>query len=109
MRSSLIKTRISFFLIGLAVIAALIWLSAHFTRPQFFPRPARAAFVADQNLRGWAFSGGIGWISFSSFNCDTNKNGIMDIGDSPPANCPSVGTSIPLYGAHINFFTGILS
>lgn len=61
------------------------------------------------NIKGWAWSDGIGWISFNSENCDTNWNGIMDVGDIPPPQCPSLGTTIPQYGAHLDLGTFVLS
>lgn len=61
------------------------------------------------NIKGWAWSDGIGWISFNSENCDTNQNGIMDAGDTGFAGCPSLGTTIPQYGTHLDLVTYELS
>ncbi|MBI3685146.1 hypothetical protein HY250_01960, partial [Candidatus Azambacteria bacterium] len=70
------------------------------------------------NVRGWAWSEHLGWISFNSQNCDTNLNQLMDDGDftapvSPnsPAStqCPSIGTAILSYGAHLDLSTYELS
>lgn len=83
----------------LAAVVLFFFMSA--TRS---PKSARADFVG-QNLRGWAWSDGIGWISFSSRNCDMDGNNLSDA-PSPP--CPASGTSIPSYGAHIDFATGQL-
>jgi len=44
----------------------------------------------------------IGWISFSSLNCDTNNNGQIDAGDTSPSGCPTtVGTPVGKYGVTI--------
>ena len=59
----------------------------------------------DYNMRGWAFSDGAGWISFSSRNCDTNWNGKMDSDDfietathtAASAQCPAIGTRAKLW------------
>lgn len=63
-----------------------------------------AAQAGVRELSGWAWDGdgspspgGTGWISFNSYDCDTNKNGTMDAGDTGSPNCPSVGTAMPRY------------
>lgn len=69
----------------------------------------------DYNMRGWAWSQNVGWISFNSQNCDTNWNRIMDAGDDntdPPASVdcpPRDGRSMPNYGAHMDLSTYHLS
>ncbi|MBI5913426.1 hypothetical protein HY839_03245, partial [Candidatus Azambacteria bacterium] len=71
----------------------------------------------DYNMRGWAWSDGIGWISFSSRNCDIDWDGVMDrvnvgsgTGDAAAdAQCPVDGTIIPNYGAHLDFSSYELS
>lgn len=45
------------------------------------------------NIRGWAWSENIGWVSFSHSNCDTNEDGFADA-----PGCPLV--PVPNYGAH---------
>ncbi len=37
-----------------------------------------AKAAATDNVRGFAWSSNIGWISFNSLNCDTNDNGFID-------------------------------
>ena len=76
----------------------------------------------DFNVMGWAWSDGIGWISFNSQNCDTDRDELMDrinigrgSGDAPlfSANCPpdlqpdSSQTPIFNYGAYLD--TSIMS
>ncbi|MDD5738718.1 MAG: hypothetical protein PHY72_02200 [Candidatus Pacebacteria bacterium] len=63
---------------------------------------------AGQNVKGFAWSDLIGWISANSSNCDTNNDGISE--GVPPA-CPVSGTVIPNYGLNIadNGTTGIFS
>lgn len=62
------------------------------------------------NIKGWAWSDGIGWISFNSENCDIDWDRVMDrvnvgsgAGDAAAdAQCPPDGTTIPQYGAHLD-------
>jgi len=63
---------------------------------------------AGQNVKGFAWSDIVGWISANSNNCDTNNDGLSE--GVPPA-CPSSGTAIPSYGLDItdNGTTGIFS
>ncbi|MEK7520130.1 MAG: hypothetical protein AAB581_02725, partial [Patescibacteria group bacterium] len=71
----------------------------------------------DYNMRGWAWSDTIGWISFNSQNCDTDFDQIMDNDDfldtgshdPAPPQCPPLGTIMPNYGAHLNLSTYELS
>ena len=49
-------------------------------------------------LAGWAWSQNVGWISFSSRNCDANGDGLSD---GTPAGCPAAGVAIPTYGVTI--------
>jgi hypothetical protein len=62
----------------------------------------------NHNVWGWAWSNmaqnpggqeGIGWISFSCTNCDSNKDGISDNGNY--SQCP-VGQTVVSYGVDIN-------
>ncbi|MFH1523317.1 MAG: LamG domain-containing protein [Patescibacteria group bacterium] len=52
----------------------------------------------DNYFRGWAWNEEIGWISFSSRNCDTNGNGVIDPIEAEIIGCPSEGTPIESYG-----------
>ncbi|MFA6096469.1 MAG: DUF2341 domain-containing protein [Candidatus Paceibacterota bacterium] len=64
------------------------------------------------NLYGFGWSDTIGWISFSSKDCDTDGDGTfegaLEDGGAAPANCPSLGTAFP-YGARISTSTNDLS
>jgi hypothetical protein len=59
-----------------------------------------------KEFKGWAWNGndvantGIGWISFSHLNCDTNGNGIMETGEGS-TGCPAAGTAIADYKVYI--------
>jgi len=64
------------------------------------------ASASTASLKGWAWSSAIGWISFSSTNCDANNNGLSD---GSVAGCPVTGTPIPSYGVKINLNTAYLS
>lgn len=44
---------------------------------------------------------GVGWISMNRTDCDTNNNGVMDVGDIGPSGCPAIGTNIADYGVNI--------
>jgi hypothetical protein len=61
---------------------------------------------ATDNVRGWAWSETIGWISFNRINCDADDNGFSD---GIPAGCPPAGTPIPNYGVDIDNVTGNFS
>ena len=65
-----------------------------FSTPQL--EELRAA--AGNNLRGFAWSSTLGWISFNSINCDTDDNGVSD-GARP--GCPSAGSPIARYGVGV--------
>ncbi|MEK7636220.1 MAG: hypothetical protein AAB362_00840 [Patescibacteria group bacterium] len=70
-------------------------------------RPVSATHTSGlQPLSGYAWSSNIGWISFSSKNCDTNNDGQSD-GAIP--NCPSAGTPIAHYGVTRTISNGNLS
>jgi len=60
--------------------------------------------LVTRGFRGWAWgSDVVGWISFSSRNCDADGDGFSD---GTPTGCPPVGTPIPPYGGEapdINF------
>ncbi len=65
-----------------------------------------------QNVKGFAWSPNIGWISFNSKDCDINGNGIFEGGgETPapaPAGCPTSGTVVD-YGVNIDTSTGAFS
>jgi len=80
------------------------------------------------NVAGWAWSDGVGWISFNSQNCDTNWNGQIDDDDftdggaNPhpvaPAACQPMDSadnpitlpvSTPNYGVYLDLSTYELS
>ncbi|MDA3839541.1 MAG: hypothetical protein PF572_00485 [Patescibacteria group bacterium] len=55
--------------------------------------------VATNQFSGYAWNGssvdaGIGWLSFSSTNCDTDDDGFSDAG----GDCPAFGATITRYG-----------
>lgn len=76
------------------------------------------------NIRGWAWANtpqsagnpqtgtdqGLGWISFSSENCDAVAP-FNQVDPTPPApvGCPASGAAIPFYGVHLNSVSGVLS
>ncbi len=76
-----------------------------------------APALINYDIRGWAWSDNIGWISFNSQNCDIDWDGIMDrvntglgAGDaSAPAQCPVNGTLMPNYGVNRDVATRVLS
>ncbi|HQU08130.1 MAG: hypothetical protein B7X04_04215 [Parcubacteria group bacterium 21-54-25] len=57
---------------------------------------AQAAGSSPIAFKGYAWSSNIGWISFSSLNCDADGDNKADSG--APAGCPTPGTAIPTYG-----------
>ncbi len=54
-----------------------------------------ASAHAATDVKGFAWSSNIGWISFNSANCDANLDGKSD---GTNAACPSAGTDMGLYG-----------
>lgn len=60
--------------------------------------------LVTRGFSGWAWgSDVVGWISFSSRNCDADGDGFSD---GTPTGCPPVETSIPPYGGEapdVNF------
>lgn len=50
---------------------------------------------AATDVKGFAWSSNIGWISFNSLNCDANADAKSE---GVPAACPAVGTGIARYG-----------
>lgn len=64
------------------------------------------------NLYGFGWSDTIGWISFSSKDCDTDGDGIfegpLEDGGAAPANCPTSGPAFS-YGTKISTSTKELS
>ncbi len=66
-----------------------LWLTFPF-------QPVSATHLSGlQPLSGYAWSSNIGWISFTSANCDADNNGQSD-GAVP--DCPSAGTPMAHYG-----------
>lgn len=59
-----------------------------------------------QNIKGWAWSETIGWISFNSNGCDDNTDGKSD---GVPDGCPPAGSTIADYGVNIESSGGRLS
>jgi hypothetical protein len=68
-------------------------------------QPAQAG--SGENVRGWAWSENIGWISFNSLDCDNNPED--GLSDGVPPGCPSLGTPISSYGVNVNLTTGWFS
>lgn len=68
--------------------------------------------VEYSNLYDFGWSDTIGWLSFSSKDCDTDGDGTFEGGAEDvlpvPANCPISGQAFP-YGARINLSTNYLS
>ena len=72
------------------------------------------AFAAPGDIEGWAWGGGvtvnpagfggIGWISMSSKNCDTDSNGLID-----NANCGIIGSPTATYAVNVPTSDGNLS
>ena len=51
----------------------------YFTNPSLF-KILNVQAGATQNVSGWTWSETVGWMSFNSFGCDSDKNGFTDIG-----------------------------
>lgn len=74
----------------------------------------QSVFAAPGDIEGWAWGGGvtvnpagfggIGWISMSSKNCDTDGNGLID-----NANCGIIGSPTAIYAVNIPTTNGNLS
>jgi len=62
-------------------------------------------YAAFDPLTGWAWSDSIGWISFSSKNCDTNGDGQSE---GTPSGCPANETSIASYGVDVDGVSGTM-
>ncbi len=73
-----------------AIVAGLA-VFAWFLFPISFSRA-----TVNTELTGWAWSENIGWISFTSKNCDTDGNGQSN----GAAGCPSSGTAMAAYGVN---------
>src|SRR5438046_5029317 len=71
--------------------------------------------AASQQVSGWAWSGystgseqgGIGWISFTSRNCDNINNATGNANDPDgksdgTAGCPASGTPVAAYGVTLD-------
>ncbi|MFA6106947.1 MAG: fibronectin type III domain-containing protein [Patescibacteria group bacterium] len=58
-----------------------------------------------ENIRGFAWSENIGWVSFNSRDCDIDGDGIFEgateTGGSAPAGCPTAGTAVD-YGVNVD-------
>lgn len=68
--------------------------------------------IINQNgeMIGWAWNAnndnkGIGWLSFSSKNCDPDGNGLSN-GAASAANCPPAGTAMSAYGVKLSSVIG---
>jgi len=61
----------------------------------------------EDNVSGWAWSEGLGWISFNStnINCDADGDGLSGGGDY----CPEVGEPVSDYGVNIDPDSGFFS
>jgi len=57
-------------------------------------------------LAGFAWSETVGWMSFSSLNCDADGSGFSD---GTPPGCPSAGTPMADYGVDVDLATGLIS
>lgn len=60
----------------------------------------------EHNVSGFAWSSNIGWISFNSLNCDTDRNGFIDSGACGGDNETTV---VKDYGVNIDGSTGLFS
>jgi hypothetical protein len=88
------------FAIGLLLIAGL---SAFYLFNGVEEHPAQAG--SGDNVKGFAWSSNIGWISFNSYNCDQpTENGTTESNLVFP-NCPA-GQTVVDYGVHIDLITG---
>lgn len=57
-----------------------------------------------QNVRGFAWSSNIGWISFNSLNCDTDDDGKSEgvAADGGVDGCPVLNSNISAYGVNLD-------
>lgn len=102
--------RLKFFLVFF--IALFILAGASFLSAQTTGGPV----VDNLPITGYAWSSNIGWISFSSLNCDSvdqgggsPPDGLADPSPPAPLGCPSEGTAISPYNTFIDSKTGDLS
>ncbi|MDX1535770.1 MAG: hypothetical protein R3346_03355, partial [Candidatus Spechtbacterales bacterium] len=65
-----------------------------------------ATSSVDNNVSGWAWSSTVGWVSFSSINCDGDNNGITD--NIYYSGC-TPGQLVSPYGVDIDYVTLTLS
>lgn len=81
------------------VCYALLLVMGWYIVVDYSPLPVSAG-ITGNDLKGWAWSETIGWISFNSANCDLNGNNIADdLG--APSGCPTSGP-IPNYGITVD-------
>lgn len=52
---------------------------AYLVNPSFF-KTSNVQAGASQNVSGWTWSETVGWMSFNSYGCDSDKNGFVDTG-----------------------------
>ena len=71
------------------------------------PSVSASSAQQDNNVSGYAWSPNIGWISFSSKNCDVNGNGYVDKGTCGGSDDQS--TPSQSYGVSIDNKTGEIS
>lgn len=65
--------------------------------------PTKVEAGASQNVTGWAWSENVGWTSFNSFDCDSDKNGFTDSGACSGDNTTTTAFD---YGVNISPLTG---
>lgn len=102
------KKNINFFKsLGIFSIFLLILLTSLFfiyKNSKDSLKMARAS--SSDNIKGFAWSPNIGWISFNSTDCDSDGNGVFD---GTPSGCPAAGTAFFDYGVKIDNATGDVS
>lgn len=93
------KTIIKFLLISSVIIGLILVLNF------LFYNISSTNAGSSENVTGWAWSENIGWISFNSYNCDSDSNGLSD----GTTGCPAAGTPIPNYGVNLDLISGKFS
>src|SRR3989339_177586 len=73
----------------------------YFVNPHLFSSP-RAQAGLTQNVSGWTWGENIGWTSFNSLDCDSDKNGRVDAGMCGGDNTSMIARD---YGVNVNTST----
>lgn len=97
------KKNITYVGVSLFMLISILWLVSN--QSMFGLGAVEAG--GTHNVHGFAWSSNIGWISMNSLNCDSDEDGLADLG--APTGCPTPGTLVPNYGVNINLSTGDFS